>query len=161
MIHLRFRGLATALVLINIAVSGCGGDGTAPPLSQVSGIVKLDGAPLAKASVTFQPVGKGRPSFGITDENGRYTLKFSERATGAIYGRHQVQISTWQEGYDNKGSWIPSVPERVPAKYNEGAKDSPEMARDVAGRNLTIDFSLDSNAGPITQRYEPSPARTQ
>src|SRR5262249_37435884 len=63
--------------------------------------------------VVFQPVGgkdnqnPGRGSSGITDDDGRYTLKTDDGTNGALVGTHQVKIRTQGEvvGYDpNVGS---------------------------------------------------------
>jgi len=65
----------------------------------VSGIVTLNGTPLADAKLIFEPIGdssgttSGSPSYGRTDEVGHYMLKsFIARQKGAVAGRHRVRI---------------------------------------------------------------------
>lgn len=154
MIHVRFGQFAVAFVVLTTALSGCSGRSGGPSLTQVSGTVTLDGNPLPNASITFQPVGEGRPSLGSTDSSGRYTLEYTEGIRGAVNGKHVVQISTWQEAYDN-GTVHPAVPELVPAIYNAMAAETPEMKREVNGASATIDFKLNSKAGRIVQLAEP------
>ncbi len=94
----RARALAVAtLGLLLGAAAGCGESSKYVP---VSGVVKLNGKPYANAVVLFQPVGgkdninPGRGSAGITDDNGRFTLKTDDGHTGAVIGTHQVTIRT-------------------------------------------------------------------
>ncbi len=112
-------GLLMALLLPVLAL-GCK-KGDAVKLMPVSGQVKIDGQPLAKANVHFQPVptkdgNPGPDSFATTDDNGNFTLKANlsdgTSADGAVPGAHSVQISV----FDRNAR--PEPIERVPAKYN-------------------------------------------
>src|SRR5688572_704144 len=72
-------------------LAGCGQSG--PQLAPVSGRVTLDGQPLDAAEVLFQPdEGTGSPSYGYTDENGRYELGYKRGVKGAMVGSHTVSI---------------------------------------------------------------------
>jgi len=64
-----------------------------PPLGKVTGIVTRGGQPLAGVTVLFQPVAGGRASAGVTDSTGRYTLRYTEVADGAMVGDHVVTLS--------------------------------------------------------------------
>lgn len=97
-------------LLISLSLAGCGGGATAK-VGSVAGVVTLDGSPLAGASITFQPE-LGRPASGGTDENGYYSLSYSNNQSGAIVGTCQVTISTAFEDEDGNVS-----PEKVPEKY--------------------------------------------
>lgn len=114
-------------------------------LGRVSGTVTLDGEPLAEATIVFQPA-TGRPSFAVTDNSGRYELQYSAATKGAKLGRHQVQISTYQEGDPavEEPEFQEPKPERVPARYNVNAADNPELSVEVTAGSNTIDFSLSS-----------------
>jgi len=104
--------LACMAMLISVSLARCGGGETAN-VGSVSGTVTLDGRPLASASIVFQPE-KGRPASGGTDDNGYYSLSYSNNQSGAIVGPCQVTISTAFENEDGKVS-----PERVPANYSQ------------------------------------------
>jgi len=107
---------ATVLALLVAAAAGCGGGGGGPPLGRVSGVVTLDGQPLADATVTFTPA-TGRPSQGVTGSDGRYTLAYTAEQPGAMVGDHVVRIST--EGYmERPGGAVEQMKERVPLRYN-------------------------------------------
>jgi hypothetical protein len=104
--------LSTSVVLAFCTISaGCREMKVAP----VSGKVTLDGAPLERASVVFQPDAGGRPSFGVTDENGYYRLGYSMNEEGAEVGTCTVKVSTALESgdYGSKRA-TEKVPEKTP-----------------------------------------------
>lgn len=136
------RGLAAVVALGTLV--GCGQSG--PELAEVGGTVTLDGKPVPNANVTFRPQGpEGSPSYGVTDANGNYELRFSRDKTGATPGTHHVEITTEKlspedrealkaEGHD-VFEFVP-----VPAKYSRPG----ELVRDVERGGNTIDFKLES-----------------
>jgi hypothetical protein len=81
------------LIFAVVLVSGC----DRPKTATVSGIVNLDGKPLANAAVSFQPMGEqlypGPGSTGRTDDKGEYSLQMIGGGKGAIVGKHRVEIS--------------------------------------------------------------------
>ncbi len=104
--------------LLNIALltaAGCGAPSDRPELGIVTGVVTLDGEPLAGVLVSFQPE-KGRGSIGLTDEHGRYSLNYVFNVPGAKVGRHTVSISTPPGDESDPASRL--IEERVPAQYN-------------------------------------------
>jgi hypothetical protein len=149
--------LAAAVAL---AACGCG----KPKLAPVRGQVKLDGKPLANVMVTFQPISKkkgdnpGPGSAGVTDDQGRYTLKISSQqmdGDGAVVGEHQVAVGVILEGEGKKptdpsvGSPDGATPEevkamrrreRIPEKYNQNT----ELRFTVKPGNNVADFDLSS-----------------
>jgi hypothetical protein len=121
------RGL-TLLAALAFLSAGCGGEEY--QTAQISGRVTLDGKPIEKAAVMFQPVAPkgtmnpGPGSFGITDADGRYTLKLiglSDRK-GAALGHHKVRIENYTEPGDtaddrtNRKPAKPPIP--IPERYN-------------------------------------------
>jgi len=127
----------------SLAIAGCGSSG--PELAGVSGTVKLDGSPLAEASVQFVPQ-TGRPSFGSTDANGYYELKFTESKTGAVPGEHTVRVSTHHRGDPDSGT--KAQKERIPAKYS-GPKS--ELKKKVEPGSNTINIEISSTDGKVVQ----------
>ena len=114
--RLRRRILAAAGAFSAVlALAGCGSSDL--PLASVSGRVTLDGQPLPKAFVEFQPIAEGSPSYGITDEEGRYELRFSRRHAGVLAGQHKVRVRTARTQTDEQGNEIP-IPEKIPPRYN-------------------------------------------
>lgn len=137
-IHLLSLTLITS---IGLCSAGCG---SAEGLGQVTGVVKLDGKPLAEASVEFTPKnGKGMTSYGRTDSNGNYYMMASRTAKGAAVGSNKVKISTY-EVIDNSHS----IPEKVPTKYNSAS----ELEADVKSGSNTFDFDLSTSGGRVVNR---------
>lgn len=132
------RGIPCLVLMASLAVlAGCKEMKVAP----VSGTITLDGEPLKKASVRFQPMGGGRPSMGFTDDNGRYELDYSMREAGAEVGQCQVFLSTGGGGdYNDDGEMVAqSAKDQVPRKYRN---DPPVV--DVEPKRNVIDIALTS-----------------
>jgi hypothetical protein len=87
------------LVAVLAAASGCGTSESA-----VEGIVTLDGKPVEKATVTFNPTDGGRPAVGQTGSDG--TFKLSEKVKAGTY---KVTVSK-REAADAGGPIDPSDP---------------------------------------------------
>src|SRR5262245_55056819 len=106
-----FIAAAAALV----AATGCNPE-KLPRLGRVTGIVTLDGQPVADASIMFDGAKPGEPaSLGRTDAEGKYELYYSRGHKGATHGEHPVYISTYQPASDDNPQ---SRRETIPAKYN-------------------------------------------
>jgi len=126
---------AVATLLALAFLTSCG-NGDRPPLGTVHGTVTLDGNPLAKATVSFHPVGGGRQSSDRTDKEGHYKLTYLRDLLGAKIGPHKVTIRT-AGAEDTEAA---HEKERVPAKYNEKTTLECEVK---SGEN-TFDFTLES-----------------
>lgn len=127
-----------SLLVCSLFVLGCGqGKDVAP----VSGLVTLDGEPLAGASVAFQPIGAnpGSGSYGRTDSEGRFSLQLvNPDEPGAVVGRHRVSI-TLSEGESSSDAG--PVVEKVPARYNRNSELEVEVP---AGGADSVRFDLRS-----------------
>ncbi len=150
-----FRLMAIASCVIALACVGCADSG--PPLGTVSGIVTMDGKPLANALVTFTPEAGGRGSTGKTDASGNYELAFID-GKGALIGTHKVSVTTIKEAaaavamssdspeYANQGSSADydnaTTKEPIPEKYNTKT----ELTFDVAAGSNTYDIPLESGS---------------
>jgi hypothetical protein len=113
------------LVALAVLSAGCRGEGYKTSL--VSGRVTLNGVPVAKVAVMFQPIAPqgsinpGPGSYGITNADGRYNLRLIGKETlGAVVGKHKVRI----ENYTEPGETFDERPRPrepavlIPAKYN-------------------------------------------
>lgn len=132
------NGFIQALSLTTVCLlAGCsGGAADTPELGLVSGTITMDGKPLSKASVTFEPQ-SGAPSLGMTDEAGHYELAYNKDHQGAIPGQHTVRISKFGEpGSPN------DTEDQIPAKFNQNSKETAEVKM---GDNV-INFDLNSKA---------------
>src|SRR5262245_61830975 len=122
----RFISLRVGMVAVLLLVAGCG-DGSG--LVRVRGVVKLDGEPLAGATVVFvtqQP--GGRDAYGATDANGAFELTTLNPRDGAAPGKYKVVIQPPVEGGsatpfdDPEKPGVPATPKaprgpRIPQKY--------------------------------------------
>lgn len=88
----RYCSLLSALLVCCLA--GCGGPEGQKAVYPVSGKVTLRGAPVAKATVIFQPVGKDQAvATAMTDTEGGYKLTTYDSFDGATAGKYEVLIS--------------------------------------------------------------------
>lgn len=108
------------ILLPLVAALGCGGK-----YAPVSGVVTLNGAPLADAYITFQPIGganqePGPGSYGKTDAQGRFTLRVvGDDRGGALPGAHTVSISAYTGQIpEPTEERIRKVDNLVPERYN-------------------------------------------
>jgi hypothetical protein len=77
-----------SLILIAIWVAGCGTSRTSP----VTGLVLLDGKPVADATVQFVPQGKGRDATSQTDKDGEFAMSTFKPRDGMLPGEYKVVI---------------------------------------------------------------------
>jgi len=118
-------------------------------LAPVSGIVTLDGEPLADGGVSFQPLAQagstsgGPGSTSRTDAEGRFSLSTIDGQPGAVIGSHQVKVFSYSPEMPI-ASDTDSGPskERVPARYNYRTQltfDVPAGGTEQANFELTTD----------------------
>lgn len=135
---------AVALVLLNLV--GCGGSGDELPREAVSGMVKLDGAPVASGSISFQPDGPGvLTQGGAIIQGGAYSIDVK---MGLVPGVYKVSIYAGEGVLEKKGGGSRSeapeistaVPkELIPAKYNNKSTLTAKVEAD--GKNV-FNFDL-------------------
>jgi hypothetical protein len=82
---------ACLLAGLLLHATGCGNG--RPPLVAITGVVTLDGAPVAAATVTLMPRAGGRPATGATDQQGRFTLTTFAPGDGAVVGEYDVVVT--------------------------------------------------------------------
>jgi len=142
-----------------VLAAGCGGETSKlPKLAPVTGRVTLDGKPLAGASVTLipeattpsgVPLKEAGPSFGTSDEQGRFTLKYRGRVAGAMIGPCSISIT--KPSSETKGSEGEPIPgdETIPARYNTNSKLTKTV---VEGKPNDFKFDLTSKTKPKRRR---------
>lgn len=130
------------LFCTTLMVVGCGGPDDTPPIGTVSGVVTLNGQPVANANIMFKPLAGGRVSTAVSDENGAYTLMYNNDISGAKVDRHRVSVWTGveAEGFPNQDGYVPPVKETLPAKY----RGKSELEVDVKEGDNEIDLALTS-----------------
>ena len=129
----------SALACAALLMLGCGN-----PMAKVTGMVTLDGAPLAgggdiRGTVTFTRAdGSGVPAVGILDSAGYYDLATANRQ-GIPPGNYTVAIAATKIIIPEPGA-TPSGRPITPRHYAR-ANESGLTAEVQPGKN-TIDFSL-------------------
>jgi len=97
-----------ALGLVGV-LFGCGDAG--PRTVQVNGTVTRAGKPVAHVMLHFSPE-SGRASWGSSDEQGNFSLRFDKKREGAVVGSHRVYVefrpqSVREEELMSRGQWSP------------------------------------------------------
>jgi hypothetical protein len=105
------------LLLALVLLAGCG---QGLPVAPASGVVLLDGSPLANVNVMTQPIASnslnpGPGSFGRTDAEGRFDLELVKPPIrGAIIGEHRVMILP-------VGGVKTAATDKLPTRYSDGS----------------------------------------
>lgn len=138
MFTFKFKTVLATLGLCSFLISlGCSQEDYGD-LGKATGVVTLDGSPYPGAMITFTP-DKGRPSIGITKDDGTYELVYIRDTKGAEPGEHRVSINTVPpvQPDDYRG---PAFKEPLPSRYNRKS----ELTRTVELGPNTFDFELKS-----------------
>ena len=128
--------IALAAVYV-VVVIGCSESGVS--LGRVEGVVTLDGQPLPKANLEFQPEG-GSPSYARTDNDGHYEMKYSSERDGVTLGNHKVKIYTFRVETTPEGRPV-RIPETLPERYHKAS----DLVREVKAGWQEFNFELSSS----------------
>ena len=132
-LNLCGRVLAWCVVVLPLAMTGCGGesvpeDYSGPPV--VSGVVTLDGVPMPGVTLLFENSEAG-PFQAITGAAGEYSFKSEE--TSPSLGKYLVRITA-----SARAEAADSESQTLPARYNSKT----ELVVDVLSGQNAIDFPL-------------------
>jgi hypothetical protein len=139
---------ASTVWLVCLLLAGCG-SGDNLPREPVSGTVTLDGKPLERGTISFQPESGLPTAAAVAISGGQYAMT---RAQGLVPGAYRVMISSTPQGggvaSDPKtgrppppGMPTPPPKELLQAKYNEKSILTAEVKASATNR---FDFELDS-----------------
>lgn len=113
----------TGLVMVALLFAGgCGGN-----LVEVTGKVTYRGQPVPSTRVTFLPEDGGRKSSAVTDDEGRFRLKYSRSQVGAARGQHTVCLTYVVSNDEDLGKKPPKVSKELKAaigRYADPKKSS-------------------------------------
>ena len=120
---------------------GCGYAPDLPPVAIVSGVVTLDGQPLARGTVQFIPdhskQSEGPAAIGFIQSDGTYSLK-TAGVDGAMVGFHKIAVIARQEP---QGPADPLPESLIPLHYNH--PDTSGLSEEViTGQENIIDLKL-------------------
>ncbi len=112
---------------------GCGGD----PLGRyaISGSVIVDGAPLAKGNISFQPTDNQPTSSGAVVAGGKFSIP---RDGGLVAGKYRVVVNAAVPGTAGKvipvdaqpGDPPPPAKEMIPPDWNVSSQHMVEVTRE-------------------------------
>jgi hypothetical protein len=127
-----------------------GGCGRGPQVAEVEGTVTKGGAPLKNVRVEFWPETDGPKSTGVTDEQGRFTLKTEDgRTVGAVVGSHKVvlkDLDVYGDKFlgrkaENMPTLNPGAKERFAKTYGDAART--DLRKDVvAGQKNVVNLEV-------------------
>ncbi|HOM17985.1 MAG TPA: hypothetical protein PLQ00_11690 [Thermoguttaceae bacterium] len=128
------------LVALGLWVVGCLGCGKSSGRQAVTGVVTVDGKPLASGSINFQPApGLKAPSAGAAIENGRFSIPADQ---GLLPGEYQVTIIGMQEtGRMVQDEQKGQVAELAPIRFREAGA---LKAKVEPGKKAHFEFQLTS-----------------
>lgn len=130
------------LLGISACLYGCGGGSDAPVTVPVKGIVKYQGKPIPKLSVSFIP-DKGVLATGTTDANGKFELMTNKPGDGAVPNTYKVAISFAPDE-------IPPMPGLEPPGYQPPVSPIPGKYADVSTSGLTKSVEKDASKNNFT-----------
>jgi hypothetical protein len=136
--------LLTTLLLVSL---GCGPSD--PETAVVTGIVRLDGQPLASGIVTFTPEA-GRSATGFIQSDGTFALKTFQDDDGALPGKHTVTITPGGTGPIARPNFDSDRPTMttdspIPAKYGIPGSSGLEFEVEADTTNYA-EFELKSDS---------------
>jgi hypothetical protein len=131
-------GLA-ALLLV---VCGCAPKG--PEIVPISGTALRSGKPVPNIELMFYPA-SGRPSWGVTDEAGRFSLHYSREQEGALVGRHKVTVRGRQpqSAAEEFAGTITAPPEIGELRAKFGSLDTTPLVIEITKRDADLQVVLD------------------
>ena len=102
--------------MLALAATGCGP--RRPTVVPASGIVTLDGKPLAGGFVRVVP-GGSRPATGEIGSDGRFVLGTFAAADGCVLGTHGVEVIEPLPAGGELAAVTPAPTVTVPARYRD------------------------------------------
>lgn len=130
----RPRLILAALLLLSAAVAGCD---SGPKVVRVSGTATREGKPVAGLLINFEPE-KGRSSWGISDDAGRFTMEYDAEQKGVVAGRHTV--SAVFRADELAGTKPTPATRAIQAKYGDLTKSPMKIEVTAATEALELKF---------------------
>ena len=152
----RTRGLLLITACLLGLASGCSRGRQYPPTHSVSGVVTVEGQPVAEAIVSFLPDDGQNPANGVTDASGRYELTSFTRGDGAMEGSFRVTIVKYEKEGEDKPAVSAEKPAAAEAESEETGNEDYVPAGmvvsqyDTGPKNLLPKQYADQQKTPLT-----------
>jgi hypothetical protein len=124
----------SCLLLMSVGLwMGCTGNSAGR--KAITGTVNLDGSPVARGTINFQPVESGRTSSGAIIEAGKFAIPADK---GLPVGKYRVEVYATAAGAATPdlntppGSAPPPPPSKqlIPPDWNESSKQTIEVKKE-------------------------------
>ena len=129
--------------LTALAIVGCGGS-SGPKLYSVTGQLVSGGTPIEGANVSFNPVEANMPSSsGVTDKDGRFTMRTGQGPLGAVAGKHKVTVAppVSTDAYKTPGQDPRANDSVVPQVWLTTTTTPKEVTVEKKSNDFTIDLA--------------------
>jgi hypothetical protein len=150
-LHLRTHVLSGIAAVSCALTCGCGGTYD----STVHGVVKLDGGPVPRGTVTFSPSGGGPTAYGLIQTDGAYQLR-TGREEGLPPGQYAVTVAANEApttaGRD--GGPPPTGKPITPEWYRNPTTSGLSFAVESGDNEINLELNTKPPAG-----WKPTPQR--
>jgi hypothetical protein len=135
---MRVRLFPLAVAAALLAAVGCD---SGPKVVKISGTATHKGEPVPSLLIKFMP-DNGRPSWGITDKDGRFILDYDEKYKGALVGPHTVSATHRPNTPEEEMGMVKPHPavKAIAAKYGDELKSPMRLEITAANENLELKF---------------------
>ncbi|MDB5338811.1 MAG: hypothetical protein JWN70_4430 [Planctomycetaceae bacterium] len=130
------------VILVLVAIAGCGGTTSGPEREAVSGTVTREGIPVDNGTILFKPTGGG-PAASTSVKDGKYAF---DKQNGPVAGRQQVEIVQ----FPLRAEVPPGTPKKDAPVLPETRFKKPmpasgwvQEAEIIAGHDAPLDFKID------------------
>lgn len=141
------------LLILILALGGCGGEYDAPATIPVSGVVTYKGERLTKGTVTLQPAADSsnslkRNALGEIGPDGRFELSTFTKGDGALPGKYSVVVTSYlndptAEEYADGATRESAIPEKFSNSLTSGlTKEIPSTLPEGSDGTLKYDIEL-------------------
>lgn len=143
-------------LLLTLTIIGCGGGGTGIPEGEtgtVSGIVKIDGKPVAEGtSISFMRDSDGAIASGICDSGGGYVLQM-KGGLSIVAGTYRVAVSAPNPtaGMSDEAAMEMAMNDQLP---DEGDNAIPERYRNLSESTVIFEVKPGSNTFDLDMKVE-------
>jgi hypothetical protein len=134
------RAVAIGALFVALVASGCGG----PDFVKVTGRVTHKGQPVPSTQLRFMPDNGERPSTGLTDDDGNFTVRYSHRQAGAPPGSYTVFLTYVPSNEEENHTAPPKASKElkaVIAKYGD-PKTSP-LHYEITKNGQVLEITLE------------------
>jgi hypothetical protein len=134
----RLRLFPLACLPALLVAVGCD---SGPKVVKISGTATHKGEPVPSLLIKFVP-DSGRPSWGITDKDGKYTLEYDETKKGAMVGKHTVSARFRPNSPEEEMGMKKPHPatKAVGDKYGDEMHSPMKIEVTAANENLELKF---------------------